>query len=248
MIKEYNQDIQLHLHPCWRVFKDKKWADKVSESPPGDTLVGKTVNECVEIIEEGINTFKRIGIQEPKALRTGNLYIDNNIYKAMNLLGLKMSSNIGLGISMPDNENLRYRGGRHKIDNVMEVPVTTYRDIHSPIYSHDKCFTIIGTSFMEMKNILQSAIEKNIKTIVILTHPSEFVKRNDHKYKALKPNKVTQKRFIKLCEYLDKNRDKYNTISIRQAVDLWSNSEEKDHYIKVPLMLTVLRYLEGKLI
>lgn len=245
-ILEKGQDIQLHLHPCWQLFKEKNWAEMLRDTPPADTLVGASRSKSIEVIETGIKILERIGCPKPSALRMGNLFVDKNIYHAMNNLGLNVSSNIGLGVSMPKDTDLHLYGGQKILAGVLEVPVTTYRDLKIGRYQHNKCLTIIGTSFYEMKAILNIAYEKGIKTIVVLTHPSEFVIKQDFSYKDIRPNKLTMARLKKLCEYLDLNRDKYKTVNFSQ-VSKSLNEEEDNCIIGVPMPSIAIRYLENKL-
>lgn len=245
-ILESGQDIQLHLHPCWQFFKEKNWVEMLRDTPPADTLVGAAKSTSIEVIKTGVRTLERIGCPKPLALRMGNLFVDKNLYHAMSNSGLNVSSNIGLGITRPDDTDLHLYGGRKKIAGVLEVPVTTYNDLKIGSYQHNKCLTIIGTSFYEMKAILNMAYEKGIKTIVILTHPSEFVINQDFSYKDIKPNKLTMARLKKLCEYLDLNRDKYKTVNFSQVSKLL-NEEEGDSIIGAPVQSIAIRYLENKL-
>jgi hypothetical protein len=156
-----------------------------------------------------------------------------------------VSSNIGLGIFKPNDPDLHVYSGQKKIADVLEVPVTTYTDLKVGGYQHNKCFTIIGCTFSEMKSILLKAYKNQINTIVILTHPSEFVRTYDLGYQKLKPNYLTQKRFKRLCEFLGANTDKFRTVNFNEIANN-SYQEEDDYCIKVPSWLVPLRLTEDK--
>jgi hypothetical protein len=90
--------------------------------------------------------------------------------------------------------------------------------------------------------LLQLAVKKNFDSVVILTHPSEFVKNQNDQYTNFIGNRINQKRFNLLCEFLGKNRDKF---SVQTFFDLSStkqpNQNAANTLLSVPFRQTVNR-------
>jgi len=247
-ILENNHDIQPHLHPCWTHFKTPHWQTRIEETPPNDSMAGRSVSELVDLMSYSIDIFKEWKMPAPTAIRTGNLHVDDNVYIAMSDLCLKLSSNIGLAIFKPPDENLQIYSGCHNVHGVLESPVTTYRDIQLKSLFHNKLLTITGSTFEEIKHILHSANKRKIGPIVILTHPFEFVKNIDLQYMHLKPNKLTQKRFQMLCQYLEKNKDLFEVTTFSQGYQDWlACCDSNNDIIKVPTLSALRRIIENKL-
>jgi hypothetical protein len=52
---------------------------------------------------------------------------------------------------------------------------------------------------------------------VIVTHPFEFVKKRDFRYTDLRPNRMIQNRFRRLCAFLSANSDRFEVTSLAAA-------------------------------
>jgi hypothetical protein len=248
-IRNAGQDIQLHIHPVWEYFSDKDWVSRLGVDPPNDSICERTTAQIVDLIRYGIDSFKKIGVDKPIALRTGNLHVKPEVYSAMRQCGLYLASNVCMGIAAPNVGKLQLFGGRHWIGEVLEVPVSTYQDIKVGKFNHYKGLTITGSSWGEIKSILQTAHSEGVQTIVILTHPSEFVKTKDVQYNTLAPNRTTQQRLIKLCQFIKEHSDKYDAVSFSSASKCWKNQPgEASPVLKVNAVKSGFRILQNKLI
>src|ERR1035437_4760044 len=97
-IVDRGQDIQLHLHPCWQYFKKPNWQEVLKLNPPNDDISRRSYHEIESLLLEGLDIFSLWGLARPKAIRTGSLCVKKDVYKAMQKIGIKLSSNIGFGI------------------------------------------------------------------------------------------------------------------------------------------------------
>jgi peptidoglycan/xylan/chitin deacetylase (PgdA/CDA1 family) len=167
------QDVQLHIHPCWTAFRATDWRQRLGGTNPDDRCDGRKPAELQRLIEDGIAALQRMGAPRPIAMRTGNLRADRNVYRAMRGAGLTVASNVGLGYAPPAEPELRLRGGRHRIEGVLEVPVLTYRQLGGRA---DRLFTTTACSWTETERLLRSARAAGVETLVLLTHPFEFIK------------------------------------------------------------------------
>ena len=178
-------------------------------------------------------------------MRTGNLHVNRNVYKAMFELELSVSSNIGRGIYEPADSALSLSHGCSVIDGVYEYPVTSYVGLHFPGIRELKSLTITGSSFSEIKYILERAYKNRIGSVVILSHTFEFIKGHDVQFNNAKRNTLAQRRLRKLCEYISDNSDRFETAFMSQL-------ERKEQggdceILSVPNLASVKRIAANKL-
>ncbi|MDT0130600.1 polysaccharide deacetylase, partial [Acinetobacter baumannii] len=82
---------------------------------------------------------------------------------------------------------------------------------------HMKSLTIAGTSFSEMRTLLTKAHKTGIDTVVILTHPFEYVQSRDASFTRTRTQFVTQQRLRRLCQYLQENDDAFEACGLVHA-------------------------------
>jgi len=241
-------DVQLHIHPCWRHFRRKDWQRQLSSVPPNDSMAGRSTEDIREIIQEGMQAFTRWGVPGPVAIRTGGLQVDITVYRVMHEFGVPLASNIGVAISPPIDNDLHFFSGRHSVAGVLETPVLSYCDLSFQQKKHLKSLTITGSSWRETRHLLNNAERKNIGPVVILSHPSEFVKHSDVQYTQLAPNRLNQSRFEKLCLFLGKNQDRFNVLTFAEGHSRWqAQRKDNQELLSVPAWMAIQRMLENKL-
>lgn len=245
-IQAANHDLQLHLHPCWTYFKGQDWIQRLQVTTPTDHMNGRSLVQLVEWFNDGIAIFERWGLDRPTALRTGNLITDRVVYKAMEACGLKVGSNVALGVFRPQEPELQLYSGLQQIGKVLEACVLTYidREIGSHVYY--RSLTITGSSWAETRALLQSAHSAAIESLVILTHPFEFVKKDSPAFTNMLPNQTTQRRLRKLCAFLAKNDDCFEVATIGQlASRTAAATRTADTPLKAPWLPVAARMLEN---
>ena len=211
------QDVQLHIHPVWsQVFSFPDWRNRLDAIKPNDSVLTRSQGQLEALFGEGAGILERWCGYRPLALRMGNLHVNRNVYKAMYGVELFVSSNIGRGIYDPVDSALSLSHGCSAIDGVYEYPVTSYVGLHLPGIKELKSLTITGSSFSELKYIIEQAYENGIGCAVILSHTFEFIKGHDIQFNNGKRNMLTQRRLRKLCEYISNNSDRFETVSITQ--------------------------------
>ncbi len=201
-LHQAGHDVQLHLHPCWAYFEAADWKSRLRTDPPSDDICLRDRNEMERLIRSGIETFRRWSLPAPRALRTGGLRVSRQVYEAMNACGLSIASNVGVGIYRPAESGLRLYSGRHGIEGVIELPVTSYLDRSIPGRPRHKSLTVTGSSWPEIRSLLRQARDAAVRDVVILTHPFEFVKHRDISYERLYLNRVTRDRLERLCRFV----------------------------------------------
>lgn len=245
-IVDRGQDIQLHIHPCWQYFKNENWKDELTRNPPNDDISKRSYQEVENILIEGLETFSQWGLPRPKALRTGSLMINKEVYKAMKNTGIQVSSNIGVGIFKPTETELELYSGHHKINDCDEVPVLTYCDVNVLGKKHFKLLTITGCSWNEIEFLLRSAAKEQLEYVVLLTHPSEFIKNQNNKYTRFDANNLNKQRLEKLCAFLQNNKETFSTTTFSE-LQFASKSKPSNTLLKAPTFYTAQRLVENYL-
>ncbi|HEX8401241.1 MAG TPA: hypothetical protein VF628_06000 [Allosphingosinicella sp.] len=241
------QDVQLHLHPCWTAFRDGDWRAQLNGRAPDDRCDGREADALTGLIDDGIAALRRMGAPPPVALRTGNLRADRNVYRAMRTAGLAIGSNVGLGLNRPADPALRLRGGRHLIEGVLEVPVLTYRQAGLGGQPADRLFTTTASSTAETEHLLWAARDAGAETVVLLTHPFEFIKGDRLDPARQRVNRVNQRRLERLCAFLADHDDAFESVSFADAAPGWLAAPEMpEPQLTVPLLPVLGRMVQNK--
>jgi hypothetical protein len=194
------QDVQLHLHPCWRAFTDENWRTKVRNALPNDHCARLPLEALTSLITEGIDAFGRWGAPRPVALRTGNLSAGRTVYQAMRAAGVPLGSNIAAGYAPPVDRSLMLMGGLDRIEGVVEAPVLSYAQLRLGGWSKMRMLAITASSWPETRALLLAARRAGLSPIVILTHPFDFIKTPGRS--GICPNFVNQRRLERLCAFV----------------------------------------------
>lgn len=239
-------DLQLHLHPVWTYFDHPQWQAELARVQPTDHLHGRQLGQLVGWMQRGIDTFARWGLPAPVALRTGNLMVDRNVYRAMSQVGLVVASNISRAVFEPQEPALQFNAGIHLIDGITELPVLTYADLRLGPRLHRKALTVTGSSFAEARHLLLQAHAAGAPSVVLLTHCHEFVKGDMRS--ALRPDRVNQRRLAALCRFLRQNTGRFEVSTLGgMAAMPASAAPTADPLLRVPARLALLRAAQNKL-
>lgn len=212
---EANQDVQLHLHPVWRYFRDKTFiSDNCSEH---------SVEFMLELMTEGKQSLKNWTGNAPVALRTGKFSVGHNVYKAMRMADLTTSSNICVGCYDYDDPALRVTHGIHNINGITELPVSCFYDKSILKWNSLRSLQITALSGIEMTQTLDKMEKSGHHVAVIVTHPFEFLKTKDFRYTNMRINTIVQNRAKHLFNFLSNNSDRFQVVPITQAANIQDN-------------------------
>lgn len=212
------QDVQLHVHPAWRAFRDTEWRSWIPKTRPSDFCDARSLQEIQDILGDAVTGLHRLGCPMPIAMRTGNLHADRNVYRAMAASGLRLASNLGVAWWMPHDPELRLWGGRSWVEGVLEVPVTSYLQgtARGP-----RLLTTSASSFGEVRALLREAHRQEIPTVVILSHPFDFLGVNRLRRGGARRNQLVKRRMEKICAFIADNSDTLTSRSFTQAAPGW---------------------------
>jgi peptidoglycan/xylan/chitin deacetylase (PgdA/CDA1 family) len=228
-IHDAGHEVQLHAHPCWSVFQHEDWAARVRMQPRQDDFFGRSEDDSVRLIEQGIETFSDWGMPRPKVFRSGSLQHDDALYRALARAAIPYSSNVGLAIFDSGDPDYRMYSGRHVRHGVAEFPVLTFCDWRLGGRRHLKSLTIAGTSFAETRTLLDRAQLAGVPLVVILTHPFEYVQSRDIGRRPARRHAVNQQRLSALCQYLDQNRDRFEPSGMAAAAESVTGRSGQDN-------------------
>lgn len=241
-IRSSGHDVQMHAHPCWSNFQYTDWRERCGEHRKLDNFIGLSVDDTVKIVEHGCAVFDDWRLSTPTIFRSGNLQHDDNLYRALSQCGIRTSSNIGLGVFNSGLPEYQLYSGHQVHHGVREFPVLTYEDRLRWGSPSLKCLTITGTSFSETCALLEQAELQNVPLVVILTHPSEFIQKNNGQYSIMRRHLINQRRLQKLTSFLRHNRGRFPCITMAEASGAFSNQPvNQNALLETPFLSSVLR-------
>jgi peptidoglycan/xylan/chitin deacetylase (PgdA/CDA1 family) len=240
-VLDAGHEVELHTHPCWSLFKHNDWRERVRDQRRPDDFQGRSLDDSIALLQQGIDTFRDWGLPRPRAFRSGNLQHDDNLFRALAEVGIPYSSNVGVGVYDTGNPDYALYSGTHERFGVLECPVLSYTDWQLGSHQHMKSLTIAGTSFSEMRSLLEQAHAAQVPLVVILTHPFEYVQTTDDDYVHARRHGVTQQRLAKLCAFLHANQDRFDASGMVSAIESPACRDGRNLLLKSPLWYSVPR-------
>ncbi|WP_343729874.1 hypothetical protein [Duganella sp.] len=215
-IAQHGHELQLHVHPCWSVFRHADWPQRVARAPRQDDLAGREPMSTIALLRDGLAAFAQWGLPPPQVFRAGSLQHDDNLYRALAVLDIPFSSNIGLGIYDSGLAHYQLYAGRHMLQGVLECPVLSYADWPG----HRKTVSISGSSFAELRWLLEQACAAGLELMVILSHPFEYVQSRGDGFRRLRRHAVNQSRLERLCAYVAAHPQRFQASGLAAAAAL----------------------------
>ncbi len=242
-IAEEGHDLELHLHPGWLRFRDPTWR---YEALAGDDCATRPADELREMIEFGIAQFSAWRLAPPKALRAGSFSCGPALHQAMSACGMTLGSNIGLALYRPRDPEFHLASGRRLFGGVLEVPALTYAAKSLPGGSQLRLLAITATSLREMEALLWAARRAAISPVVVLTHPFEFVKYRDFRYRDMRRNTVNQNRLERLLDFVTRHSNSFSVTTFAQSGAEWfAAGSRPGDLLQVPTALALARTAEN---
>jgi peptidoglycan/xylan/chitin deacetylase (PgdA/CDA1 family) len=234
LIRQHGQEVQLHLHP--------EWTDEI-HPPLIENVAAKrqhlsyySRDEQIALIGHGIRMLKRAGCEDVSAFRAGSFAANRDTYAALAQLGIRDDSSVDvcMPISCADMEDRSVLHRPFARDGVNVHPLSVFRDG----YGYLRHAQVGACSFQELRQGLRAAHDVGFAEFVILSHNFELLKPGT----AL-PDRVVVTRFMRLCEFLAKERERFRTAGFAEHVE-HVFSEHSDAMPKVGAWATGVRYVE----
>ena len=237
-----HQDVQLHIHPVWlNLLRDSPFGDRTFN----DDSAALPEHELSELLKQGIEQIQRWTGQRPVALRTGNFDASSSVYRAMRQAGLELSSNLcGSGRTYAEAV-LNRSGGICQVEGITELPVTCFSDQGPVGKGRLRAAQITACSAAELINLLEQCASQQVDTVVLVTHPFEFIKKSSFRYDDLRPNRLVQSRLIKLCQFLSHNRDRFEVCTFADIARQDRCSESPPPQLDGSVLHSIYRALQN---
>jgi hypothetical protein len=192
------QEVQLHLHPCWRSV-----AEGDTEGA-GFELTSFGAEAQRELIETARALLLAAGAPEPVAFRSGSYAVDERTVAALTAAGLRFdSSHNGSHHPWPSALPLeRTRIAPVEVGGLVEIPVGQIEDAPGRLRHLQLC----AVSGSEMEAALLHAEAEAHPLVTIVSHSFELAtRRGDRRNPAL------CRRFERLCAFLAAHADRLPT-------------------------------------
>jgi hypothetical protein len=237
-------DIQLHLHPNYLSFV----AGSAVRRRYSDLIGTYSLSEQTQLIEDGVKTLIEYGVSHPIAFRAGCFGANKDTLLALKRNGIWVDSSynqayIGNACLLDD---LKINDANY-VESIWEFPVTNFLEKTRLRRKRFVPLDMNGVSFPETKYVLNWAGSKGVKNAIIILHSFSFIKHYDVQYQKIKPRIDVIKRFKKVCEYINENRDFYQVRTLGSlTVDEMSgfNVRTNGSFPEVPPQLSILRAIQ----
>lgn len=201
------QEVQLHLHPCWRSVAGGKAAGE------GFELTGFWPSEQRALVARAKALLIEAGAPPPVAFRSGSFAANPDTIAALAACGIGYdSSHNGSEHPWPSDLPL---APEHiapvRLAGVVEVPVTQIED--SP--GHLRPLQLCAVSSEELEAALLHAEENGHPLVTVVSHSFEFASRD-----GARANRTLSRRFERLCGFLSRHCERFPTARFDGLGDL----------------------------
>lgn len=233
LLKEGDQEIQLHLHT--------EWADE-AEPKLLSSIDGKVqflrmlpLEDQARLIALGAALLREAGGGSIRAFRAGSFGFNSTSLTALKNIGIEIDSSYNASTSGRQSGVLPgvVVTDSCLVDGVYEYPMTVFSDGTSAL----RHVQLTACSTREMELLMWRALESERRSFVLLSHNFELLnaRRDD-----VDPFVVG--RFRQLCAFLDKNRDCFRVAGFRDLNATYADSQPPP--LSLPLWTTAARIIE----
>jgi peptidoglycan/xylan/chitin deacetylase (PgdA/CDA1 family) len=186
------QEVQLHLHPFWANLA-------AGDSREVFELTKLSAERQEELIATGRALLVKAGVPDPCAFRAGSFAANADTAAALARLGFRYdSSHNGCHHPWPSALPLcRRQTAPVSTSGLIEVPVSLVEERPGQLRHLQVC----AVSFRELRDALRHARRHGHPVATIVSHSFELATRD-----GLRPNRLVQRRFVRLCRFLAAHR------------------------------------------
>lgn len=236
LIKDFDQDIQLHIHP--------KVAKISAINTIDDRLCKYDKNAQKKFIEAGLGIFHECGVKDVIAFRAGDLAANVDTLAVMEEVGLFLSSNRDLdmksSIHTRINDHFPVINDISKRGNILDIPITAFRSPIPCIDGRYRHLEICALGAGEIKNVLAQMVKAGYRCATVLTHPAEFFHSSGKGSQFIGKN---CRRFEELLKYLH-SEPEMNTVCLGECSPRIELPAKSPLDIRLSLPYTVIRVWE----
>lgn len=206
-IRAAGQEVQLHLHPCWRSV-----AQGIEQGADFELTCFDEAGQR-DLIAAARRLLIEAGAPPPIAFRSGSYAADARTLPALAAAGLRFDSSHNgshhpwpSALPLPPAQIAPVR-----VDGIVEVPVSQIEDRSGRLRHLQLC----AVSMEEIEAALLHAEAEAHPVVTLVSHSFEFASRDGQR-----PNRMLARRFEKLCAFLADHRDRFPTVFFTDLDDL----------------------------
>lgn len=231
LIRSAGQEVQLHLHP--------EWADETAP-PLVSPAHGKrpylhqyTLADQTTLIERGIAALETAGAPRPTAFRAGGFACNRDTLRALAACGIMVDSSVNPAYpgSGEDLGAERHGVHPHRIEGVLEYPVTTFVDG----LGRPRHWQVGAVGFAESVSLVERAAAQGAGHLVLVSHNFELLVPGKSR-----PDPLVVARYGKLCRWLGEHAAEYPCVGLEEQEGLPDAPGTAP--LDVPLTTTLARY------
>ncbi len=201
LIKEQNQEIQLHLHPEWVDETGETLLTNIQQKIPLLSLCD--LSQQSQLIAWGKSQLHQVGVENITAFRAGSYAANLNTLQALkdNQILFDSSYNPASDVGVADIAPGQILTQPYKINDVYEYPVSVFAQ---PVKNSQRNLQVTACSFNEMSHYLNTAHDAGWDAVVIVSHNFELLSPN-----KIQADHIVINRFKKLCQFLSQNPERF---------------------------------------
>ena len=201
LLQAGGQEVQLHVHPEWA---QEALVPVVFPYPGRRSGMHQfTMAEQAALVAEAQRLMAAAGQSKIAAFRAGSFGFDTNTHEALAAHGIRVDCSYnavmggsGSGLCPGKLATQPFLAGP-----VYEYPMSVFQDG----MGRTRHLQLTACSSPEMESVLLQAAERGDESVVILWHNFELLDPSQRL-----PDPVVDKRFSRLCQFLDRRRDMFN--------------------------------------
>ena len=204
-------DVQLHLHPVQRFYRDflqgqpRREKDLMFQFPP---------EEQRALIREGVELFERLSGKAPRAFRAGCYGASEATLVALRENGVLIDSSYNLAyLDQTCGFRRRPLNRPETIEGVLEFPVTNFQSGSGGF----KPLEISAVSVSETLATIRALRKAGGRDAVLVFHSFSFLKNRGVRFENSRPDRIVIRRFRKLCAELAKMSDEVEVALLGDA-------------------------------
>lgn len=232
LIREYGQDVQLHLHTEW---VDEVAAPLLGEQGPRrkrQFLRQFSLDEQARLLELGRRLLLEAGASDVSAFRAGSFGFNADTLLALERVGMAVDASYNLTMSGPAS-GVAPGAELHdvtRLGDVVELPMTVFQDGIGKL----RHLQLGACGAAEFEQCLDAAARGGRSAVVALSHNFELLSDDKTRVDA-----VVWHRMRRLCAFLDRHRDQFCTSHLGASTP--ATATGKDSRLRVGRAATARR-------
>jgi hypothetical protein len=224
-IRKRGHDVQLHLHPVQRFYRDFLQGQGRREQ---DLMFQFPAEEQRALVREGVELFRQFTGAPPRAFRAGCYAASEVTLRALRDNGVFIDSSYNLA-SLDRTCGFRERplNAPQVLEGVHEFPVTNFSSAGDGNY---KSLEISAVSVWEILATIRLLKESGCRDIVLVFHSFSFLKNRDVRFEKARRDRIVIHRFRRLCAELAQMRDEIE-VAVLGEVDLAHVRTSQSHSV-----------------